>query len=463
MTRTTRLLPMLFLAALAAVPAACSKHADVARLTLRPCVVETVTARCGSLVVRENPAQPSGRHIRLRVVMIPARRQPAASDAFTYIAGGPGGAAASEMVSTVAALWDGVHERHDIVLVDQRGTGGSHPLECPAATKSLDTPAERMAYVDRCLATLAGDPTQYGTGNAMDDLDAVRAALGYETFDVYGTSYGATAAQVYLARHPRSVRTMILDGATLLDVPFFGRFAVNGERALDQVAQRCASEHACASAFPAWRTKLTSLIVRWNAKPASIDGTKLTGDGLAGVIHTMTLAADSAASIPLVVSRAAAGDYAPLARQIGGGETNRSIMFWSIFCNEPWVGLDATGPWGTYLDGYTKLSLSLYKTVCALLPARPERAADWQPPHSSVPVLALVGGADPQDPLGNLAGIHRALPNSRVIVVPGFGHAIGQYGCLPALVVQFVARGTADGLDTRCIRRTPPPPFVLQE
>ena len=63
--------------------------------------------------------------------------------------------------------------------------------------------------------------TQYGTRMAMDDLDAVRAALGYRQLDVIGSSYGATAAQVYLKLHPSSVRTLVLVGGTAIDVPIF--------------------------------------------------------------------------------------------------------------------------------------------------------------------------------------------------------------------------------------------------
>jgi pimeloyl-ACP methyl ester carboxylesterase len=81
--------------------------------------------------------------------------------------------------------------------------------------------------------------------------------------------------------------------------------------------------------------------------------------------------------------------------------------------------------------------------------------------RSDVPLLALVGGADPQDPIGNLAGLGAALPNRRAIVVPGLGHAIGQYGCLPNLVAQFVDRANARRLDARCTRTIKPTPFVL--
>ena len=432
------------------------------QLPLRPCTVQEVPARCGTLVVPENRDTGEGRKIRLRVVVLPALRKPARPDAFTYLAGGPGGAAASEMTIAVAGIWSRVRERHDIVLVDQRGTGGSHPLACPEPEGTVESPEEIELYVKSCFATLDGDPAQYGSSAAADDLEAVRAALGYRTLNVYGTSYGATLAQVYLARHPSSVRTVVLDGGTLLDIPFYGRFAVNGQRALDQIARRCAAERSCARAFPNWTSQLRSLIAAWNARPKRVTPeTTLTGDGLAGVIQSMTLTAAGAASIPLVVSRAAAGKYAPLSRHIAAGGPPLAIMYWSIWCNERWVGLDARGPWGTYLDGSTAGALEFYRSVCAYFPKFVEPASNLQRVRSQVPLLALVGGADPQDPVGNLAGLAAAMPKSRIVVVPAHGHGVGQYGCLPNLVARFVDRGAVASLDVSCAWAISPPSFVL--
>ncbi|MGZ8693140.1 MAG: alpha/beta hydrolase [Gaiellaceae bacterium] len=137
-------------------------------------------------------------------------------------------------------------------------------------------------------------------------------------------------------------------------------------------------------------------------------------------------------------------------------------MFWSIWCNERWVGLDAAGPWGTYLDGYTASALQLYRSVCAFFPKHEEPASSHTRVRSTVPLLALVGGADPQDPIGNLRGLVDAIPKSRVVVVPAQGHAIGQLGCLPDLVARFVDRGGAASLDVSCAWRIAPPDFVLR-
>ena len=79
-----------------------------------------------------------------------------------------------------------------------------------------------------------------------------------------------------------------------------------------------------------------------------------------------------------------------------------------------------------------------------------------------MPVLALVGGADPQDPAANIAGLAAAMPKARVVVLPEHGHGVGQYGCLPNLVKLFVDRGSAAALDVRCVRATKPPPFALR-
>jgi pimeloyl-ACP methyl ester carboxylesterase len=383
------------------------------------------------LSVPENPWLPQGRRIDLNVVVIPALEQPARRDAFTYLAGGPGGKATS-IAPSATSLWAGVHVHRDILLVDQRGTHGAR----------------------------AARATLYGTMTAADDLESVRDALGYRSLDLYGASYGATLAQAFVIRHPRSVRAIVLDGATLVSIPFYSRFAANGERALDAIAARCHDQPTCRAAFPRWRAQLTALIHSWNERPALLpDGRRISGDRLAGVIQSLTTSVEGAALVPAVVAHAARGDLVPLSTHVGRGGITRSVMFWSILCNEPWVGLDSRVAGSGYLTGFTRSALKTGRAVCSELPARPETPLQWRLTRSGVPVLALVGGADPQDPLGNLTGLHRHFPNSRIVVVPGMAHTVGQYGCLGAVVSRFVDRGGARGLDTTCSREIRPPRF----
>ena len=334
---------------------------------------------------------------------------------------------------------------------------------CPSET---DAQHGRRAARLRACARRSSRATRTitGSGDAVVDLEAVRRALGYATFDIYGTSYGGTVAQMYLKRFPRSVRTLVLDGATFTDVPFYARFAANGQRALSLVERECKAQPTCARAFPHWREELDTLIEQWNETPMKLaSGSTLSGDDLSSIVQQMLLTADTAASIPLLVSRAAAGDVGPLvmARAASGG-VSHSLMYWTIMCNEPWVGRDARGPWRTFLDGATSASLTQLRSVCPYIPGHAEPLSTWRRVHSNVPTLVLAGQADPQDPIGNLPGLATALPRSRVVIAPAQGHAVGQYGCLGALVGRFVSRGSAQHLDTRCARSLRPSVFFTR-
>ena len=280
-----------------------------------------------------------------------------------------------------------------------------------------------------------------------------------------GGSYGATAAQVYLKLHPSSVRTFTLVGGTALDVPLFGRWAANAQRALDRWAGLCDSPRACRLAFPGWEHRFGELVRAWDAHPVQIrKGRTMTGVDLASVVHSMLVDASKAPSIPLLVSRAAKGDYGPLDRA-GNGDLSFStkLMYWSIWCNELWAGLDADGPWGTGFDSYTKAFIDTFRAGCAFMPRRAEPRSPWTFPSSGrVPVLAFVGGADPEDPIGNLPDLERNFPDSRAVILPHVGHALGLGGCLDEIMTSFVARDTTRGLrTTQCSSQVVAPPFEL--
>ena len=197
-------------------------------------------ARCGTFDVPLDRANPAAGTIGLNVVVIPAvveaAREP---DAIAPIAGGPGGASTG-LVTWAQATFFSAAQHRDILLVDQRGTGKSKPLfSRHHADRSVD-PDRIRAYWMSCLGSAGVDPRLLTTAAAMDDLDDVRAALGYPQLDLYGGSYGATAAQYYLLRHGDHARAVILDGGTLLDVPIFERYARTGQAMLTALFARCA-------------------------------------------------------------------------------------------------------------------------------------------------------------------------------------------------------------------------------
>ena len=455
--------PAMFAAAVACIAVVPAAQGRSTSLALKPCLVKGISARCGTFVVPENRAKPTGRKIGLHVVVLPALLKPA-KDAVTYFDGGPGAAATQETAALSQQLTR-LNEDHDILLVDQRGTGRSNAYSCPNPKTPHMSTAQIRSWTLACLEGFGGDMRQYGTRMAADDLDAVRAALGYRRLDVIGSSYGSTAAQMYLKLHPASVRTLTLVVPTALDVPIFGRWAVNAQRALDQWARLCASQSDCRHAFSGWERRFGELVRAWDAHPVQVrKGVTMTGVQLASVVHSMLVDASKAPSIPLLVSRAAKGDYGPL-NHAGNGDIGFSlqIMYWSIWCNEPWTGLNARGPWGTEFDSYTAAFIATFRQGCTFMPRRAEPRSLWTFPSSKrVPVLTIEGGADPQDPIANMPDLARNFPDSRAVILPYIGHAFSIGGCVAEIMTDFVTRATTNGLRTnRCDGRIFVPSFQL--
>jgi pimeloyl-ACP methyl ester carboxylesterase len=439
---------------------------------LTACSLDSIPALCGSLSVPEDPATPTGRRIDLRVAVIPAVATDPEPDPVFMLAGGPGGSATDSFAWT-PGTFRGVHATRDIVMVDQRGTGGSNAMWLPATpdvSGLSEAEAETVlrAWVDETLAGLDGDPRFYTTSIAMDDVDLVREALGYETINLFGPSYGATAAQYYIRQHEDRVRAVVLDGATLLDVPVFERIATSSQHALDVLFDRCAADPACAEAYPDLRAELAAVIRTVTEEPVTssvlnpVTGTSLVIDAgsVAGAIHAALLDATTSASLPWLIHAAAADRWDDVARAILGASGGRPpeaypIMSAEIRCWEAWAVYDPdevarTGAGSYYLD--VQLAAAREQAIgCRFAPPAIVPPNDAEPARSDVPVLFVVGEADPQDPPSNIADAPSDFPNSLTVVAPGHGHTVAHRGCLPAVVDAFIAAGTVEGLDTSCV------------
>ena len=162
-------------------------------LDLEDCRIDgvSVPVRCGSLTVFEDRAAEAGRTIDLKIVVIPAVSGSPEPDPLFLLAGGPG-QAATDLAERVLVRLAEVRQSRDIVFVDQRGTGGSGRMSCAlfesgsdegTSGESLQLDTLPLDDLRDCLAEIesAADPRHYTTPVAMDDLDDVRAALGYET------------------------------------------------------------------------------------------------------------------------------------------------------------------------------------------------------------------------------------------------------------------------------------------
>lgn len=455
------------------------------RLALTSCEIPGFPgkAQCATYEVFENRAARTGRKIGLKLVVLPAAGPGRAPDPLFFFAGGPGDAA-TRMAAGLARAFAEVLKRHDIVLVDQRGTGGSHGLHC-----ELFDRADLQGFlgdffppeaVKKCRAELEKDAdlTQYTTSIAMDDIDDVRAALGYERINLWGGSYGTRAALVYLRRHGEHVRTATLMGVAPTTDPMPLHFARDAQRALDGVLADCEAEAACGAAFPKLKAEVAAVFERLGKGPASVEvlhpqtgepkTVRLSRDLVAEALRYLMYSSGTAGLIPALLHRAAQGDFGPLAefalfgRQaiVGGLGTG---LYLSITCAEdlPWIQpLEGEREArGTFLGDYR---LVQQRRACALWPQAKVPPSDLAPVEAKAPVLILSGQWDPATPpaLGEQTARH--LPNSRHVVVPHGGHdydGLEGLGCVQRLQEQLIERGSTEALDTACVADVKRRPF----
>jgi pimeloyl-ACP methyl ester carboxylesterase len=212
-----------------------------------------VPAECGTVMVPENPDAPAGRKIELFVARVPAISLNKMKDPLFLIAGGPG-TSAVDLYTSSAGPFDRVRRTRDIILVDQRGTGRSHRLDCHfedrdllASFDDVDVGPANVKCRDELAKT--SDLRQYTTSIAVRDLDHVRQLLGYSRINIYGQSYGTRVAQHYARRYPKATRTLILDGVIDPATVLGPAIALDAEHALERILKRCTSDAACQKAF----------------------------------------------------------------------------------------------------------------------------------------------------------------------------------------------------------------------
>jgi pimeloyl-ACP methyl ester carboxylesterase len=462
-------------AQLARTPSATSIALDACRIR-NTTGSRSIAARCGRLEVPENPAAPDGRQIELFVAVVPALDVHPLPDALTVLAGGPG-AAATEFYVDYAAAFDRIHRKRDIVLVDQRGTGASHRLDCPDTAADLDAgPDDVRAAAARCVAALDADLRYYTTSIAVHDLDAVRAALGYAQLDLYGASYGTRVALHYARRYPDRARTLMLDGVLPADIALGPEIALDAQRALENVFSRCDADAACAGHFPELRSRFSQLRTRLEATPLSVTladpqtaepvETRFGDAELGAAIRLLSYSTDTIALLPLLIERAATGEVAPLAAQAlmvarSLGDTLSEGMHNSIVCAEdvPFFAIDDAQRQAlerTYL-GTTQVD-----GLVAICEAWPRGVIDPDfktAVASQTPALLLSGDADPVTPPRDADRALATLPNGRQAVAAGQGHGIAILGCVPQLLARFVEKASAAELDLSCVSRLGPAPF----
>lgn len=436
-------------------------------LTL-PGTTLTAPARCGTYSVAENPLDPTGRQIVLRLAVVPAARRDARPDPLFIFAGGPGQAATEAYVMMRWALSE-IRADRDIVLLDQRGTGGSAAMDCgseeDAAFEFVVNEEQIREHVTRCLNELDADPRYYTTSIAMGDYDAVRRALGYEQINLFGVSYGTRAAQVYYRLFPQTVRSMILDSSVPMRLRLGTEHAPMLDRTVEAILADCRAQDDCAESFPVDMEALRSLISDLRETPRTTElphpstgemvSVPVNGDTLAAAIRFLSYSAPTQAAMPLLLHEATADAslerltsqammiFASLSQMISQG------MELSVMCSEDLRSPPDNLDYSDTLLGNTMLEAAAVS--CSIWP-KGEVPQDFHDPvGGDIPLLLMSGSRDPVTPASYGDEVAEHFTNNVHIVGDGLGHSVFSNYCMRGVAEEFLELADPASVDTSCV------------
>jgi pimeloyl-ACP methyl ester carboxylesterase len=449
-------------------------------LNFTPCAHEAGFA-CTTVTVPLDRTGTVPGTIDLSVERLQAALTPSSS-AVLALAGGPGQAANPLAGFVAKAIAPALRDR-DLIVYDQRGTGRSDPLNCHNSP-ALEKARSEAQLAEQCALQLGPARGAFTSEESVADIEAIRAAMGYEKLVLYGTSYGTKVALEYAERYPEHVEALVLDSVVLPEGP--EPFSLSSIQALAPVLEELCSEGACAhiTANPLGDVATLAARLRRHALSGSVyDGTGHRHAATMGEadVFNVLLAGDLnpalRALLPAAVQSALHGNTDPLLRlkalaeglipnvplQPKGSQAEReaneeedNALFLATSCEEkpfPWQRSAAPAtreaearaalhalPSGDFypFDAATVWADSLVP-VCLDWPnAAPAPPAAG--PLPNVPTLILSGEQDLRTPTSGARRIAAEIPDAQLLVVPYTGHSvIGSdfSGCASLAVAAF--------------------------
>lgn len=450
-------------------------------------------ARCGTLTVPENRAEPGGRKISLGVAVVPAASKRPKPDPVVWLAGGPGDDSVGE---AQLAVDGGINRDRDLILMSQRSTYSADPvLTCPNidefAARSVglvyDAPSTQRLHVDatrtcreRSVARGAELSAYDSTESATDYAD-LRLALGLPQWNVFGISYGTDLALIYMRDHPEGIRSVGIDGVLPPSTAGSALTWSSARQGFDGLFQACARQPACARRYPDLAATFDHLVRRLEAKPVTttvkVPGraqpVKVVLDG-GTLVNWMTSATHVAAGVPRSLDELAHGNPRRIAEQWAGakfspqaiGRTSHGLAF-GVFCRE-WVPFETEAD--TLRAGRAAFP-SFPRSVLAQAPQLTFLHADcdtWKVPaaprsvrdvtRSDIPTLVLSGGFDAQTGARSGEYAARTLSRATVVTIPYVAHVTyAASPCAQEITLSFLDAPTAP--KTGCVSGVRPPTF----
>ncbi len=436
----------------------------------------------GTYEVYEDRAAKSGRKIPLHVVVTPATDRENLLPPIFMIDGGPG-IGASHWSYFYTELDDTYRRRHDLVYVDVRGTGQSHPLHClELQTRASIEEQLGAAYpaedIEDCLRQYRDsiDFGMYNTKHTVDDLEEVRQWLGYDKINLYGVSYGGKVALTFIDRHPGSIHKAVLHAPSLPWINNHISRAASAQQAMEILFARCAGDSLCSSAYPDFPQLFSALQARLESAPARIkapDGQgqeiEITWSDMAFKFFGMLYSDAEYVRIPYIVYEAYGGNYDPFLAEFDFNDIGPNLffadgLFLSVICAEE-IGLptaEQTPFAGSFLGDVVYQER---REACGRWPVVDVSGEYDQVIASDVPVLIFTGALDPVVPTSFGDELVAHFPNAQHIVIPHMGHMLANLSnpaCYDDYVVAYFDEREGEAA-VDCFQEMTAGPFKLRD
>jgi pimeloyl-ACP methyl ester carboxylesterase len=395
---------------------------------MSPCHVAP-HARCAILRVLLDPARPGGRRLALRVAAVGAPQRPV----LLVLTGGPGQPGVPFLRRTRSRL-GAVADRFDIVMIDQRGTGGA-ALRCPALQRAVgtsDLTVPPASAVRDCARRLGPRRALYTTTQVVADLEALRRALKADRMWLMGASYGTYVAERYALAHPRNVAGLVLASV----VPQTGVDATlqDNLRATARVLRA-----ACGGCSTDPARDLHRALQRGADGPAVLDA-----------LTALSIAEPDFPGVPAALHRAAAGDRRRLDRLVAATRRAQAApatvlsqgLHAATLCAESRLPPAADAPPAARVwpfDATTAAHNGLIELCRHWAPTEPPKAV-LDRPLPPVPTLLLEGASDLSTTVSWMRQEARWTPNATIRVLPGVGHGVLRSPAGIRAVRSFLAR-----------------------
>lgn len=394
-----------------------------------------------------------------------------------------------DLAPMARTVFSSVNEKRDLIFIDQRGMGSSHPLECHFEEEeimrlSLEEQERRTReLIKECLDELDADPIFYTQDLANQDIHEIVQGLGYTQVNAFGASWGTRSALLYAHQFPDQVRTLVLDGNLPLNNIAPTHSAEDADRALRRLFEDCAADSDCQKAYPDLEADYRQVVTNLGPEGTRIDfdnpstgeaeNILLTPQGFGDALRAILYSPDLSRLLPLIIHRASRGEYRPFlgvsaTMTASTGDTLTLGATFTIFCSEELARRsDGTESDGTEEEEESEVEepllgnqmLQSLESACEIWPKAPLPAIYREDVRSEAPALLLSGDLDPITPPHWGDEMAKVLPNSLHLLAPGTGHNVSPFGCAADLIDQFIDQGDLEGIDGSCLQELARPSF----